>query len=73
MPNCSAGTMLLGQVDHPDLVLHLVDLAHDLFRDNGVMRYVVLSEVKLLLILLLLCPLPEANNFIFEHVVLMLV
>ena len=25
--NCSAGTMLLGQVDHPDLVLpHLVDL-----------------------------------------------
>ena len=33
-----------------------------LFRVNGVMRYVMLSKLKLLLILLL-CPLPEANNF----------
>ena len=33
-----------------------------MFRVNGVMRYVMLSKLKLLLILLL-CPLPEANNF----------
>ena len=36
--------------------------AHNLSRVNGVMRYVILSQLKLLLILLLLCPLPEANN-----------
>ena len=35
-----------------------------LFRVNGVMRYVMLPKLKLLLFLLLLCPLPEANNFI---------
>ena len=36
-----------------------------LFRVNGVMRYVMLPKLKLLLILLLLCPFPEANNFFF--------
>ena len=38
--------------------------AYFVFRVNGVMRYVMLPKLKLLLILLLLlCPLPEANNF----------
>ena len=43
-----------------------------LFRVNGVMRYVMLSKLKLLLIMLLLmlCPLPEANNFFIYHVIL---
>ena len=41
-----------------------------LFRVNGVMRYVMLPKLKLLLILLLLCPLPEANNFFVYHVIL---
>ena len=42
--------------------LSLLVLCVTLFRVNGVMRYVMLSKLKLLLILLL-CPLPEANNF----------
>ena len=43
-----------------------------LFRVNGVMRYVMLPKLKLLLIMLLLmlCPLPEANNFFIYHVIL---
>ena len=35
-----------------------------LFRVNGVMRYVMLLKLKLLLILRLLNPLPEVNNFL---------
>ena len=41
-----------------------------MFRGNGVMRYVMLPKLKLLLILLMLCPLPEANNFFIYHVIL---
>ena len=50
--------------------LELPLLKGSMFRVTGVMRYVMLSKLKLLLILLLLCPLPEANNFIIYHVIL---
>ena len=46
-----------------DALWHGASKLKGVFRVNGVMRCVMLPKLNLVLILLLLCPLPEANNF----------